>query len=202
MNKDFENDIKSLLIPKTERDRKQVALFLPPHKIEKLDELVKELSQYSNGRVNRNVLIEKAVDNLIKVLPNIIQEYEKAEEEPIDVVFDTIVCPSMPSGLSFIEHEHKWQYIKVDAKKIPFIKYIALYVGAPLSAIMVYAEVERFELEVRPNNQKQYIVHLKGPIHHIKPIKLGDLNPVTTRGIKYTTLDKLLKAKEYSDILS
>ena len=55
MNKDFENDIKSLLVPKTEREKKQVALFLPPYKIEELDELVKELAKFSNGQVNRNV---------------------------------------------------------------------------------------------------------------------------------------------------
>ena len=76
MNKDFENDIKSLLVPKSEREKKQVALFLPPYKIEELDELVKELAKFSNGQVNRNVLLEKAVDNLIKTLPSIIEEYE------------------------------------------------------------------------------------------------------------------------------
>lgn len=202
MSKNLENDIKSLLIPKQEREKKQVALFLNPKKIDQLDGYVRELSQYSNGRVNRNILIEKAVDNLLDTLPRIIKECEKNDREPEDAGYNLIVCASQESGLNFIEKNNKWQYVKVDANKIPNIKYLALYVGAPVSAICLYVEVDEFIEEIMPDKQKKYTVTFKSPIHYISPIKLGDLNPITTRGIKYTTLDRLLKAKEYSDILS
>lgn len=202
MDKDFENDIKSLLIPKTEREKKQVALFLPPHKIEELDELVKELAKYSNGRVNRNVLLEKSVDNLIKTLPGIIEEYELAEKNEDEVGYNAIVCPSLPSGLEFIEKYDRWEFVKLDSNKIKYIKYLALYIGAPCSQIKVYMEIDRFEEKIMPDKQKKYIIHLKRPYHYIDPgIELGNTSSIIARGIKYTTLEKILNAKEYSDIL-
>ena len=202
MNKSLADDIKTLLVPKYEREKKQVALFLNPKKIEELDELVKELAKYSNGKVNRNILIEKAVDNLIDTIPDVIREYEKIEDDFDKIGFDLLVCPSHVSGIDFIEKEHKWQYIKVDANKIPFIKYIALYVGSPCSAIIKYAEVDHFEEVIMKDKQRKYIVHLKGPIHDLNnPVELGKTSSTFARGIKYTTLEKLLNAKEYSDIL-
>ena len=56
-NNNLVNDIKSLLAPKEELNKKQVALFLTQSKIDDLDRIVKELSNYSNGKVNRNILI-------------------------------------------------------------------------------------------------------------------------------------------------
>jgi len=37
--------------------------------------------------------------------------------------------------------DHEWRYVRVAKKRIPKIKYIALYVGAPQSAICHYAAV-------------------------------------------------------------
>ena len=202
MNKDFENDIKSLLVPKSEREKKQVALFLPPYKIEELDELVKELAKFSNGQVNRNVLLEKAVDNLIKTLPSIIEEYELVEKLEEDIKYDTIVCPSLPSGLDFIEKYDRWEFVKLDSTKIKNVKYLALYVGAPHSQIKVYMEIDRFEDVIMPDKQKKYVIHLKRPYYYMEPgVKLGNSNSIITRGVKYTALEKILGAKEYKDIL-
>ena len=100
------------------------------------------------------VLIEKAVDNLIETLPKIIKECENNEFESEDVGYNLIVCASQESGLDFIQKNNKWQYIKVDANKIPNIKDLALYVGAPVSAICLYVEIDEFIEEIMPDKQK------------------------------------------------
>lgn len=99
--------------------------------------------------------------NLLDTLPRIIKECEKNDHEPEDSGYNLIVCASQESGLNFIEKNNKWQYVKVDANKIPNIKYLALYVGTPVSVICLYVEVDEFIVEIMPAKQKNILSLLK-----------------------------------------
>lgn len=192
------SEIKTLLVPKDELNKKQVALFLTPSKIEQLDNIVKKLSNYSNGKVNRNVLIEMAIENLIECIPQVIKEYEE-ENEKEENTFDTIICPAQNGGQDFLNTHKRWEYVKLDADKIKYLKYLCLYVGAPYSAIMYRAKIKYFEEKII-ENQKKYKIYVED-IKEIIPIPLGDISPLHVRSPKYTKLDKVLSAREFSDIL-
>ncbi len=201
MNQNLVNDIKSLLVPKEDREKKQVALFLPQHTIDKLDNYVSILSKYSDGKVNRNILIQKAIDCLLESIPTAIDEfeneYEKVKKEP----YDTILVPSQSSGEAFILENQYWEYTKINPEKLKYLKYFALYLGHPVQQIKYWAEIDSFE-EVTLDNQKKYRIYFKGAIHTITPgIPLKDLNAVYTRPIRYIKKEKLLRAKEYKDII-
>lgn len=192
------SEIKTLLVPKEELNKKQVALFLTPSKIEQLDNIVKRLSNYSNGKVNRNILIEMAIENLIDCIPQVIKEYEN-ENKKDENTFDTIICPAQEGGQDFLKYNKRWEYVKLDAEKIKYLKYLCLYVGAPYSAIMYKAKIKYFEEKII-DNQKKYQIYVED-IEEISPIPLGNISPLHVRSPKYTKLDKVLNAQEFSDIL-
>lgn len=194
-------DIKSLLIPQKNLNKKQVALFLTQDTIDNLDRIVKELSLYSNGKVNRNILIEMAIDNLIESVPTVIKEYEKENKGLKEESWDSILVPSQFSGIDFMKKHNYWEYVKIDSEKIPLIKNIIFYIGAPYSEIRFYAKVKHFQ-EIIVDNQKKYRVYFDGGIKELKhPVALGDLSAVYVRTPRYTTLEKVFNAKEYKDLL-
>lgn len=200
MDNNLVKDIKSLLAPKEELNKKQVALFLTQPKIDELDRIVKELSNYSNGKVNRNVLIEMAIDNLIKSIPQVIKEYE-LENNTDEIGFDTLLCPAQDGGQEFLKTNHRWEYVKIDSEKVKYLKYIALYVGYPYSSIMYWAKVTDCKPEI-VDNQKKYKI-LVEDIHEIVPaIPLGNISPVNARSHRYTTLNKILSSQSYADIIN
>ena len=140
MNNKLSDDIMSLLVPKEELNKKQVALFLTQDKIDKLDEIVKTLSSLSNGRVNRNILIELAINNLIECIPDVLNQYEK-DNSTNDINYDTILCPAQNGGQDFLIKNKRWEFVRLNSQKIKYLKYIALYIGTPHSKIMYYARI-------------------------------------------------------------
>lgn len=196
------SDIKSLLVPKGELTKKQVALFLTPNTIEALDKAVKDLSAYSNGKVNRNILIEMAIQNLLDNVPAVINEYEVENNPNVTEDYDTIIVSSHFSGKEFIDTHNYWEYVKINDEKIPLIKHIAFYIGQPYSSIYYYADVKSFE-KVIIDHQKKYRVHFDGhlkTLNHEIPLD-KDLNAIYTRSMRYTTLEKLNKVKTYRELL-
>lgn len=196
MNNSLKEEIKTLLATTKSVDKKQVALFLNPDDIDKIDEYVKILSQLSNKKINKNDLFEMAIKNLIETLPNVIEEYTE-EKEAEQAEFDTIVCPSRIEGKSVFLNEKKWYYVKISEKRKPFIKYICIYFGEPVSAITHYAKVKNIEEFENGKN----VIYLDGdPIKLENKIPLGNINAMAVRNTKFTTLKKVLSAKEYSDL--
>lgn len=192
----LKNQIKGLLSSPKELNKKQVALFLTQDKIDALDSIVKNLTAYSSRRINRNDLIEMAVDNLIEDAPKALNEYLN-ENQNKEKVFDTLVCPSKYDGRNVFLNEKKWYYVRMDNEKKSKIKYIAIYFGDPTSAITHYAKVKNIE-EVEPGKNIIYLENT--PIKLKTPIPLGEINAMAVRNNKYTTLEKLLNAREYSDL--
>lgn len=196
MNNSLKEDIKNLLATTKTTDKRQVALFLNPDDIDDIDMYVKILSQLSNKKINKNDLFEMAIKNLLETLPAIIEEYVQEKEEE-EAEFDTIVCPSRIDGKKVFLDEKKWYYVKISEKRKPFIKYICLYFADPISAITHYAKVKRIEETENGKN----IIYLDGdPIELKNKIPLGNINAMAVRNNKFTTLEKVLNAKEYSDL--
>lgn len=124
-----------------------------------------------------------------------ITESEESDVKVEDL--DTIVVPAKEEGFNEVFlGQNCWYAIRVSSSMIDRIKYIAGYQSAPVSAITYYAEVDRIEKH-KPTGK--YIVYFKGPAKKIGPIKLTDKKraPYSTR---YTTINKLLKAKTLNEV--
>lgn len=200
MDKNLVADILELLVPQSERNKKQVALFLTQPMIDELDETVKFLSNYSNGRINRNSLIELGIKHVLRSIPQVIEEYQKNNFEENESEYDLLLCPAQASGIEFLLKNHYWEYVRINIERLKNLKYMALYVGAPYSCIMYIAKIKGFR-EFIIDKQKKYRIFLEDIKELDTYIPLNDVNPIQTRSIKYTTLKKLLNAKEYKDIL-
>jgi len=112
---------------------------------------------------------------------------------------DTIVVPANEEGFNetFLG-ENCWYAIRISSAMKKRIKYIAGYQTAPVSAITYFAEVERIE---KYKDTSKYIVYFKDKASRIGPVTL----PPKSKGLvpyspRYTSLNKLLKAKTLGDI--
>ncbi|MEN3373601.1 hypothetical protein [Dechloromonas sp. ZS-1] len=85
--------------------------------------------------------------------------------------------------------EDCWYAIRIQAKYIPQIKYIAGYVTAPTSAITHIAEVATI---TSYEGTGKYIVKFKGPAEKIGPIPLADA------GIGATPIHEKIHVRKYA----
>jgi len=183
--------------------KKSILVPLKEGNIENLDFIAKTLTKKSGKATSRNILIEDAVEEYIKTAFQIFEEsgIQTEEGEAEEVRFDTVVFPAYEEGFreTFLG-EDKWYYVRVSEEKIPYIKYIAAYVGKPVSAITHYAKVKKNGFEYVEEEGK-YVVHFSGSAIELPhSIPLGDSSPASTRAPRYTTLHKLLNAKKYGDL--
>lgn len=95
--------------------------------------------------------------------------------------------------------ENTWYAVRISRAKLEKIKYVALYEGAPVSGITHYGIVE--SIVPYPGNPRKWQIYLKDkPLKLAKEVKLGNIDANAMRPPRYTTLEKLLVAKEISDL--
>jgi len=117
------------------------------------------------------------------------------------VEFDTIICPARDDGFrdTFLG-ENCWYAIRLSAKKIPFIKYCAVYRRRPTSAITHYARVK----SIQPyKNTGKYIVRFVAKARKLPPVKLNsktNRKRLAPQGPCFSTLAKIKAAKTLDDI--
>jgi len=112
---------------------------------------------------------------------------------------DTIVVPAQAEGFNDVFlGERCWYAIRIGGGMISKIKYIAAYQTAPISAITHYAPVERIEPY---GDEGKYRVVFAEPAKTLpKTISLGDMPVGSMQGCRYTSLTKLLRAKQVSEL--
>ena len=112
---------------------------------------------------------------------------------------DTIIVPAKQAGFTEVFlGENAWYAIRISAGKIPKIKYIAAYQSLPVAAITHVAPVAKIE----PYGDKgKYRVVFSEPAKPIGPIPFGDAPSGFMRSARYTTYQKLQKAKELTDTM-
>jgi len=126
-------------------------------------------------------------------------EIEKAKTGKA-VDFDTVVCAALEDGFKHAYMENNaWWEIRLSQKAREKLKYLAIYEKAPIAHISHYAEIERIEPY---KDTGKYILYLKNK-KTVKPIKLsGKAKGEAPQAPRYTTLEKLLKAKSISELWS
>lgn len=93
--------------------------------------------------------------------------------------------------------QKSWYAIHIAGGMLPKIKYIAVYQSYPQKAITDYAPVASIEPY---GEQRKYKLNFSEAAKPIGPIPFADAPSGAMLGRRYTTLDKLLKAKKLRDI--
>lgn len=198
-----EKRIQERLKSMEEQPKKQIVISLRAQLIEQLDMIARTLSKQSGRSTSRNMLIEDAVEAYIEDAMEIFEREEITveTEEPDDEFYDTVVFPAYEDGFreTFLD-ESRWYYVRIRKDRIPNLKYVSVYVGAPVSKITHYAKIAQDGFEY-DEEERKYIIHFDGQAIELEnPIPLGDISAASTRAPRYTTLQKLLTAEEYSDL--
>lgn len=130
---------------------------------------------------------------------------DKAEEkiQPLNSEsekFDTIVVPAREDGFQqrFIV-ENCWFAIRINAKHIGKIKYIAAYRVAPIAAITHLAEIKNIEPY---GNTGKYLLKFKDAPITTGPIPRTENSEVNMQSPRYALHDKLLTAKHLDKVWS
>ncbi|SJM92540.1 Excinuclease ABC, C subunit domain protein [Crenothrix polyspora] len=112
--------------------------------------------------------------------------------------FDTIVVPAREEGFQqrFI-NEKCWFAIRINAKHISKIKYIAAYRVAPIAAITHLAEIEHIEPY---GNTGKYLLKFKNMPITIGPIPRIESSEVNMQSPRYALREKLLTAAHLDKI--
>ena len=113
---------------------------------------------------------------------------------------DTIIVPANNDGFSEVfPGEDRWYAIQISSAMLEKIKYIAGYQTAPISAITYYAEVANIE---KHGESDKFVVNFKGKAKKIEPLQLVSKGKIKAlQGPRYTTLDKLISAKNLDEFL-
>lgn len=125
---------------------------------------------------------------------------------------EVILCPSKLDGVDFLKKYNAWGFVTLSKTSIP---YFALYVGKPESSILYFAEVESITQPLKSKEDLtkisqqdtttfevgKRVIHLKsGTLVKFKnPILLKEKRKAP-RGLRYTTLEKLLAANDISEV--
>lgn len=195
------------LLKNSKSNKKQIALYLDETKIEEIDLIIKIFSNISDSKsFSRNMLIEEAIDKFIDDSKVFLHD-----EYGIDVddlledarMYDTVILSSNGRGfeetfLGEVENQC-WYPCKISETREQNLKYIAIYRGAPKSAITHYAKIKEFRYSEEKGCKVCYFEGSAIPLPN--EIKLGTKNNRFFVGAKYTTLEDLKTAKTADEVI-
>lgn len=112
--------------------------------------------------------------------------------------FDTIVVPAREEGFKqrFL-NENCWFAVRINAKHLSKIKFIAAYQVAPVAAITHIAEIEAI---VPYNDTGKYMIRFKGAATPLSPIPRPENSEINMQSSRYALRDKLLSAKNLDQV--
>ena len=198
--KDF---IKERLKKEPTVPTKQLNISIEVEDLENLEKIAALLTRETGKTTTRNELIKTGIKGFIaeSVEELITQGFDLDIDDASLFPFDTIILPAHQDG--FIEAflgENKWYPIRANDYKIRKMRYIAIYVGAPVSAITHYGKIKQDGI-IFDENTERYTVHLDGTAKQLShPIPLGNINAAATRSPRYIKLSGLLSADTYADL--
>ena len=117
----------------------------------------------------------------------------------LEEVKDVAVFPSRPEGIQFLLENTAWGYVNMTRE----VDYIAIYVTEPEQAVKYFGKVkkvmpqEEHETLAREDMEGKQIILLDWVVPLSTLIKLKGF---PLRSLRYTSLQKLLKAKTTEDL--
>jgi hypothetical protein len=147
--------------------------------------------------------------DMLLILPMLgINAFTATTQKMVDVVhplfngnsdsFDTIVLPARSEG--FLEEfvgNNCWYAVRINAKHIPKLKYVAAYQVAPIAAITHLAEIK----EIVPyQDTGKYKINFVRKAEEITPIQRLPNSEINMQSIRYALKESILKAKSLDEI--
>lgn len=123
-----------------------------------------------------------------------------SDENTIDYSDEnTIVVPAKKQTFEemFIGEDY-WSSISILNERIPYIKYIAVYQTAPISAVTHYAKVKEI-IDSDVDINKKVVIFEGKAIELENHIKIG-LNPSLLQRSRYTKFDKLFESESLDEL--
>ncbi len=201
-------DYFSKLLKSNKSAKKQIAVYLDDSTVERIDMTIRLFSTVSDAKsFSRNTLIEEAVNKFLEESEEFLQqEMGMSVSEELETVKiqknNTAIFSSVERGFeeTFMGELELpcWYPCNCSSERIPSIKYIAVYRGAPVSAITHYAKVK----EIKYSEEKKCnVCYFDGsPIELPNKIELGSKPSCFFRGPKYTSIESLLNATNADEI--
>lgn len=119
-------------------------------------------------------------------------------EVMIKMMIDTIIVPSKEDTFeSVFMIENCWYPIRLGSEKIDVLKWIAVCQSIPIRALTHYARITTIE---KYKETGRYVINFEQPIALVKPLSIREGSKFTVQGQRYTTLTKILRAKEFEDL--
>ena len=158
-------------------------------------------------------LLEGQTEYIQRPIPPSTTEYQDIKRSQLSAypLGEVLVSPSKPEGVEFLRKYNAWGFIRVLRKP----RYFALYVGRPESKLLYFAEIDRITDPIGAREEISMIqdqdmdTFEKGKqVIWLKPNSLKKFtDPIPLidkrrgpRGPRYTTIEKIVNAKRFSDL--
>jgi hypothetical protein len=93
--------------------------------------------------------------------------------------------------------QNSWYAVRINAKHIAKLKYIAAYQVAPVAAITHTAEIQSI---VPHGDNGKYRINFKAPATAIVPIPRPEVSDINMQSSRYALREKLLAAKSLDQV--
>lgn len=166
-------------------------------KIEFLQKTGKSIDRLTSVEFISNILSLSEEES--KNISEEIQEFTNFETE--DEFNNTLIIRARKRGFNKVFLGEKcWYSVRIDNRKIPYIKYIAAYQTYPISKITHLAKVKSIVISDEDTTKKKII--FDGEAQELpRPIPLrDDLNALQSN--RYTNVRNLYNSKDIDDLLS
>ena len=201
-------DYFSNLLKNSKSSKKQIAVYFDDATIEKIDMTIRLFSAVSESKsFSRNTLIEEAVNRFLDESEEFLSnEMGLSVKEEIEEVKrrknNTVIFSSVDRGFEETFMGEKeipcWYPCTCSSERLANLKYIAIYRGAPISAITHYAKIKEIKFSSEKNCN---VCYFDGePIELPNKIGLGSKPGCFFRGPKYTSIESMLNATDADEI--
>jgi hypothetical protein len=192
-----------------EWNRFSIYLTRDDEHLKELESLVLRIASPKGNRTSGKFMESRALSKLFKQKVQQMQRKELFEitgDEQVEISkdrserrrlgeFDTIVCPAHPDGFEeeFLG-KNRWYAIRIAKSVIPHLKYIAIYVSAPLHKITHYGRIN----SIKPYQESgKYMVKLSGKAKSIGPIAHSP--GITMQGPRLAIMERLKRARTLAE---
>jgi len=195
---------RDLLVNK--KEKRMITVNVEEEQIKQLDKIARQFSAINNGKnFSRKYLVETAIQAYIeeatKVLKNKFNiNISDSIEKPTNKEQDLVIYPGNLDGFEecFLG-ENEWKYVRMKEEKKKHIKYIAIYVTAPVQGITHYGKVKEI---IYDGSERKNIIVLDGkPIKLDRVITRGELDPNALRSPRYVNFSDLKNINTLDEIL-
>jgi len=208
--------VRRLLQPAVMR-RKTFSVSMDSNQVDMVDKLALFFGGKTGQKISRNQMIEEAVGGFIDDSAEVIREQFDMDIRTITIAelernrragatdvaeLDTLIVPARDNAVYREDFfvRRVWNNVRVVEEKLQCMRYLAVYVGAPTSAITHYAPIMSYRRDSQ--NPGRFSILLEGePLPLPRHVEAGDPGAAAgMRSCRYTAFHLLCQARNLQDL--